>query len=281
MKLDINDIKGLLETFEDLYLESIRDKKQIDSKELQQNVERLLYDVYELNGKMDNIAISCKYYLELLLPDLIDDFLKDIHLKYKSYEKVKDTFMKLKELKLPEQRSQEWYDLRETVLTASSLADALGKGHFQTRDELLFNNTTNIPPLVSDVTIFTPIGDGVKLKSDIDSHRHASVDGSYNTPKNMFMFTHNQCKPECCPSPYTCSNGCICVTKNQKNFIKGANKESLGIGQAQFFIYDTSDGEIRFDADGNGGQGATLVAEVSNVPGGFNNFDFGDIAVTV
>ena len=91
MKLDINDIKGLLETFEDLYLESIRDKKQIDSKELQQNVERLLYDVYELNGKMDNIAISCKYYLELLLPDLIDDFLIDIHLKYKSYEKVKDT----------------------------------------------------------------------------------------------------------------------------------------------------------------------------------------------
>lgn len=100
-------------------------------------------------------------------------------------------------------------------------------------DELAFNNTTNIPPLVSDVTIFTPIGEGVKLKTDIDSYRHPSNDGTYNTPKNMFMFTHNQCRPECCPSPYTCSNGCICVTKNQKKFIKGTNKKQLAPGDCR------------------------------------------------
>ena len=48
----------------------------------------------------------------------------------------------LKRLELPEQRSKEWYDIRENLLTASSLADALGKGHFQTRDDLLISKTS-------------------------------------------------------------------------------------------------------------------------------------------
>ena len=43
----------------------------------------------------------------------------------------------LKLLKLPEQRSEEWYKIREGVLTASSLADAIGEGHFCTKEELL------------------------------------------------------------------------------------------------------------------------------------------------
>ena len=49
--------------------------------------------------------------------------------------------IKLKQLKLPDQRSPEWYQIRENLLTASSLADALGKGHFQTRDDLLISKT--------------------------------------------------------------------------------------------------------------------------------------------
>jgi putative phage-type endonuclease len=48
----------------------------------------------------------------------------------------------LKRLELPEQRSKEWYEIRETLLTASSLADALGKGHFKTRDALLLDKTS-------------------------------------------------------------------------------------------------------------------------------------------
>jgi putative phage-type endonuclease len=50
--------------------------------------------------------------------------------------------IELKQLKLPEQRSEEWYKIRENLLTASSLADALGKGHFQTRDGLLLAKTS-------------------------------------------------------------------------------------------------------------------------------------------
>jgi putative phage-type endonuclease len=55
-----------------------------------------------------------------------------------------ETMAKLQSMKLPEQRSKEWYEMRNNVLTASSLADALGKGHFNTREGLLIDKTTTI-----------------------------------------------------------------------------------------------------------------------------------------
>ena len=44
---------------------------------------------------------------------------------------------KLQKLELPEQRSKEWYELRRGMLTASSLACALGDDHFKSRNELI------------------------------------------------------------------------------------------------------------------------------------------------
>lgn len=46
-----------------------------------------------------------------------------------------------------------------------------------------------------------------------------SVDGTKDTPNSMFMFSHNQCKPECCPATFSCSGGCVCSTKKQQDFI--------------------------------------------------------------
>jgi len=53
-----------------------------------------------------------------------------------------------------------------------------------------------------------------------------SIDGNTNSPNNMFMFAYNQCKPECCPSTYSCDGGCICTTKAQLKFgrTRGNNK---------------------------------------------------------
>ena len=48
-----------------------------------------------------------------------------------------------------------------------------------------------------------------------------TVDGTKNTPKDMFMFAYNQCKPECCPSTHSCSGGCICTTPSQRKFLAG------------------------------------------------------------
>ena len=47
-------------------------------------------------------------------------------------------------------------------------------------------------------------------------------------PKSMFMFTHNQAHPDCCPSTYSTSTGCVCTTKEQVDFInkRGKNRSS-------------------------------------------------------
>tara|TARA_B100000963_G_C22489242_1_gene608464 strand:+ start:107 stop:493 length:387 start_codon:yes stop_codon:yes gene_type:complete len=37
--------------------------------------------------------------------------------------------------------------------------------------------------------------------------------------ERLFMFGKNKCSPECCPSTYTCSGGCVCTTEEQRNRI--------------------------------------------------------------
>ena len=37
----------------------------------------------------------------------------------------------------------------------------------------------------------------------------------------LFVFGKNKCSPDCCPSTYTCSGGCVCTTEEQRNKIQG------------------------------------------------------------
>lgn len=39
--------------------------------------------------------------------------------------------------------------------------------------------------------------------------------------ERLFMFGKNKCSPECCPSTYTCSGGCVCTTEDQRKQIHG------------------------------------------------------------
>ena len=96
-----------------------------------------LNDYYELNNKEDNLSVSKIKYLNNYTNQYFEDKINDYRLRIKHRENIKDKLLKLKELKLPEQRSEEWYAIREGILTASSLADAIGEGHFCTRDKLL------------------------------------------------------------------------------------------------------------------------------------------------
>lgn len=45
------------------------------------------------------------------------------------------------------------------------------------------------------------------------------IDGQQGSPKKMFMFANNRSSPNCCPSTYSTSTGCVCTTKNQRDFI--------------------------------------------------------------
>ena len=46
-----------------------------------------------------------------------------------------------------------------------------------------------------------------------------TVDGSTEGLKSNFMFAFNQSSPLCCPSTYTTSSGCVCLSQKQKDFI--------------------------------------------------------------
>lgn len=45
---------------------------------------------------------------------------------------------------------------------------------------------------------------------------------------SLFMFEKNVCSPSCCPSTYSCSGGCVCTQKRQRELLKrrGMNKNS-------------------------------------------------------
>jgi hypothetical protein len=49
----------------------------------------------------------------------------------------------------------------------------------------------------------------------------------------MLMFADNEFKPECCPSTYTSSTGCACITQEQVDYInqRGGNRS---IAPAEF-----------------------------------------------
>jgi len=51
-----------------------------------------------------------------------------------------------------------------------------------------------------------------------------SVDGTQDAPKSKFMFAYNQCRPECCPSTYSCDHGCVCTTEQQRKFLQQRGK---------------------------------------------------------
>jgi putative phage-type endonuclease len=119
--------------------------KLVDSETPVVDMKRRIYDDLILtfnetlkDGLTTDDLYYCRRYIDIW-------FSKRVHTINKLYHKrtlIRNNLLSLKELKLPEQRSKEWYEIREHLLTASSLADALGKGHFQTRDDLLMSKTS-------------------------------------------------------------------------------------------------------------------------------------------
>ena len=78
----------------------------------------------------------------------------------------------------------------------------------------------NVPLL--DKTGFVMQGAQGPLKDRISDDKYLTgphLDGTADTSESMFMFAKNQCKPECCPSSFSCDGGCVCTTDNQREFI--------------------------------------------------------------
>lgn len=47
----------------------------------------------------------------------------------------------------------------------------------------------------------------------------------YDSPEqSMFILANNVCSPACCPSTFSCSGGCVCLTDTQKQLMTGSTK---------------------------------------------------------
>lgn len=114
--------------------------------------------------------------------------------------------------------------------------DDINSKHMKYDGLILKSQHREPKPLVSDVTIFSPVGDGIRLRDDIGSERHPTVDGIPGKPQKMFMLAHNQCSMDCCPSAYSCDRGCVCMTDEQKAMIQGKNKKQVAPGDCRWKV---------------------------------------------
>ena len=112
-------------------------KADISNDVIIKDIYNELLEKYELNDKEDDLSLSRKYYFHNYVKNSIHKKVVDFKTRIKKRENIIEKLKELKELKLPDQRSEEWYKIRESILTASSLADAIGEGHFCTKEDLL------------------------------------------------------------------------------------------------------------------------------------------------
>lgn len=86
----------------------------------------------------------------------------------------------------------------------------------------------NYSLLPSDkVAYHSPVGDAYALNPDpLISTTYPSIDGKDKSAKHMFMFAYNRSSPECCPSTFSSSRGCVCMSEAQRDYInkRGSNK---------------------------------------------------------
>lgn len=103
-----------------------------------------IVDMYDISTETP-IGKSTYHYVKDIVYTLFDDMIRKCQVRLHNKKSVYRKLDYLQTLDLPEQRSPEWYQMRNNVLTASSLADAIGKGHFKSRDDLLIEKTTLNP----------------------------------------------------------------------------------------------------------------------------------------
>ena len=132
-----NDLYQYISEYDDRLYQCVKEDKTDDINSLKEELFQKLEDLYELKDKTDHFSESKIVYVKDFINQIFDEHILDFTNRIEQRKDIHQKVEKLKKLKLPEQRSQEWYDLRNKVMTASSLADAIGEGHFSTREELL------------------------------------------------------------------------------------------------------------------------------------------------
>ena len=89
-------------------------------------------------------------------------------------------------------------------------------------DKMPYEGLTEGDLMKKDNIIYhSPVGSPHKL--DLDKHGNChlpSVSGKKEGPNAMFMMAYNRSSPDCCPSTYSNSMGCVCLSDEQKAYIQ-------------------------------------------------------------
>ena len=88
-------------------------------------------------------------------------------------------------------------------------------------DGLRLKSNMVTKPLLNDVTIFSPVGDGYKLGEALGSENATTIDGQPGSPKSMFVLKNSQVSWDCCPSIHSSDMGCVCTSEEQMNMFAG------------------------------------------------------------
>lgn len=94
----------------------------------------------------------------------------------------------------------------------------------KTGNQEYWMKTPDETALVPNDTLYTYLSSQgpIKMKlSDQAALRGPPVDGVNGSFEKMFMWANNITSPLCCPSTFSTSTGCVCSTKNQRDFIAG------------------------------------------------------------
>ena len=93
-----------------------------------------------------------------------------------------------------------------------------------------WSHSPNNVPLIGNDTLYTVQGHSTPekpVKSDPSSLSGPSIDGTPDQPNKMFMFANNQVSPNCCPSTFSTSTGCVCTTDKQRDFVASRGYNNL------------------------------------------------------
>ena len=100
----------------------------------------------------------------------------------------------------------------------------------QTGNKQPWMKTPDETALVPNDALFTYLSSQGPTKpvfTDNSSLHGPSVDGHPDSDKKMFMLANNRTSPNCCPSTFSTSTGCVCTTKNQRDFVASRGGATL------------------------------------------------------
>jgi len=100
----------------------------------------------------------------------------------------------------------------------------------KTGNKEFWSHSPNNVPLISNDSLYTVMGYSTSekpVKSDPSSLSGPTLDGTDQTPNKMFMLANNVASPNCCPSTFSTSTGCVCTTDAQRDYVASRGFNNL------------------------------------------------------